>query len=565
MAGAFADSARVAGIYQSGHERPLEAVSLVASRSRLQSAWQCFLGAVSASGICIIGGCSDTTEAVDQTYVTIQSPSPVVLRGDQLELTAAVWMRNSAGDSVEVPNAELLWTTDDPTLATLMPKDNRTVVATGVNSGTVQIRAVATGFQGSGEAVYPLRVSNPLEIDSMRPTTVRYGEKLTMYGVGVSTLFLASLQGAALLPDTFSVAAGAGGVSQFSFWVPPPAASGHALVLSPGQIVVASDSTTVLRRDLFEPNETAPSVLGLSNPPFPTPPAVRFYNPALAFEERVRADSLGVDWYRMTGITPGTDLTFIFQAPTFKSAHLTFLASPVNTADSVASPGWTIGSGLYACKNHSFKVEEQPSDSLIIALKNVPAGALDLISLFFITGRYGLAVVQGYLTADATIKPDRLEENDNCEFADRNFADPQLRVDLSKAYSDTRTIDNPHDIDWIRFHVPGLLPQVVTLRTAPRLANLSKPGDIDLYVIGIPQPGSPLDLKGSSRTEGSNEALTLILDPGDYYMVVTDFGGVPTRYSVCAAVGSSCTLPPSSVVGRVPALSRNRMPAGGAQ
>lgn len=537
----------------------------VACKPRQLFGWSQVLGLLSAGWLGTLMACSDTTEAVNQTYVTIDAPSPVVLRGDQIELTASVWVRTAPGDSVAVPNAELMWTTDDATLATITTKDIHTVIATGVNSGTVQIHAVATGFQGAAQAVYPLRVSNPLEVDSMRPATVRYGEKVTMYGVGVQNLFFATLQGAALIPDTFSVAAGAGGVGQLSFWVPPPATSGHAVVLSPGQIVVAADSTSVLRRDLYEPNESSPSLIDLSSGPFPTIPAVRFYNPALAFEERVRADSLGVDWYRMTGIPAGSDLTFVFQAPTLKNAHLTFLASPVNSADSVAAPGWTIGSGLYACKNHAFKVEEQPADSLIIALKNVPPGDMDLISLFVITGRYGMAVVQGYLTSDPSIKADRLEENDNCEFADRNFADPLLRVDLASAYSDTLTIDNPHDVDWIRFHVPGLVPQAVSFKTASRGTTAAHPGDIDLYVIGIPQAGAALDVKGSSRTEGSAEAMTLILDPGDYYMVVTDFAGRPALYSICAAVGASCTLPPSSIVAPVPALARDRVRVGGRQ
>src|SRR4051812_656309 len=503
----------------------------------------------------LAGSCTDSTEAVDQTFVTIQATSPVVLRGDRLELTGSVWIRTAPGDSVEVPNAELMWTTDDPTLATLTPKDNRTAVATGVNSGIVAIRAVATGFQGAGPAVYPLRVSDPLEIDSMRPSTIRYGEKITMYGVGVNTLFLAALQGAALIPDTFSVALGAGGLGQFSFWVPPPASSGHTVVLSPTQVVVASDSTTVLRRDLYEPNDSTPSLIDIASTPFPAVPAVRFYNPALAFEDRVRADSLGVDWYRLTGASAGSDLTFIFQAPTFKNAHLTFLASPVNTPDSVSQPGWTIGSGLYACKDHAFRVEEQPADSLIIALKNVPPGNMDLISLFFVTGRYGLAVVQGYLTSDPSIGADQLEENDNCEFADRNFSANPL--DLATPFSASLTIDNPHDVDWIRFRVPGLVAQPVTFKTAPvGPVNANRPDDVDLYVIGVPVAGSPIDLRSPAPAEGSTEAMTLVLQPGDYYMVVTDFAGTPTRYAICAAIGASCSLPPGAMVTHAPARVR---------
>ncbi|HEX2248932.1 MAG TPA: hypothetical protein VHH32_01205 [Gemmatimonadales bacterium] len=507
--------------------------------------------------------CSDSTEAVDQAFVTITSASPVVLRGDQLELTARLWTRTSPGDSVEVRNAELIWSTDDPTLATLTPKDNNTTIATGVNSGTVQIRALATGFEGAASASYALRVSDPLEIDSIRPATVRYGEKVTMYGVGVNNLFFAALEGAPLLPDTFTLAAGAGGIGHMSFWVPPPASSGYPVALSPEQIVVSPDSLTVLPRDLYEPNDQAPSAIDLGMGPFPTLPQVRFYNPALFFENRIRADSLGVDWYRFNGVTAGSDLTFIFLAPTFKNAHLTFLAPTVSSADSVATPGWTIGSGLYYCKDHEFKVQEQPADSLVVALRNVPAGSMDLVSLFFVSGRYGIAVVDGYHTTNPAIGPDRWEENDNCEFADRNFAVPATRVDLTSPFSDSLTIDNPHDVDWIRFSVPGTVAQAVTFKTAPPSAGeTAAAADIDLHVMAIPVAGSPTDVRGSSRNEGSSETLTLFLEPGEYYMVVTDFAGVPTRYSLCAALGTGCTQPSGFVRAAARAQPRARSERG---
>jgi hypothetical protein len=506
--------------------------------------------------------CSDSTEAVDQAYVTIASDSPVVLRGEQLELSARLWTRTSPGDSVEVRNAELVWSSDDPTLASLTARDNNTAVATGVNSGTVQIRAMATGFQGSAPATFSLRVSDPLEIDSVRPSVVRYGEKATMYGVGVNSLFLATLEGAALVPDTFSVSLGAGGIGQFSFWVPPPAKSGRVLVLNPTQIVVAPDSTTVIEEDLYEPNQGAPQLLDLTAGPFPTLPAIRYYNPALAFETLSRDDTLGVDWYRFSGMTVGGDMTFIFVAPGLKNGHFSFLGSAVTNADSVATPGWTIGSGLYYCKDHAFKVQQQSSDSLIVALKNLPAGSMDLVSLYVASGRYGVAVVDGYLTSNPTIGADRLEENDNCEFADRNFADPATRVDLAAPFAEALTIDNPHDVDWIRFRVPGLIPQAVTFKTAPPVgASGANAGDIDLYVLGVPAVGSPLDVRGLSRTKGSSESVTVVLDPGEYYMVVTDFAGAPIQYSLCAAVGTTCTAAPGFMAATAPSMTRSPFPS----
>jgi hypothetical protein len=179
-----------------------------------------------------------------------------------------------------------------------------------------------------------------------------------------------------------------------------------------------------------------------------------------------------------------------------------------------------------------------------VALRNVPASSMDMVSLFVTSGRYGIAVVDSYLTSDPTIGRDRLEENDNCEFADRNFADPATRVDLTTPFSDSMTIDNPHDVDWIRFRVPGAVTQLVTFRTAPPAGvSGSRAGDIDLAVMAIPVAGSPLDVRGFARTKGSSESLSLLLAPGEYYMVVTDFAGRPIRYSLCAALGASCTMP----------------------
>jgi hypothetical protein len=185
---------------------------------------------------------------------------------------------------------------------------------------------------------------------------------------------------------------------------------------------------------------------------------------------------------------------------------------------------------------------------------------MDLISLFVVSGRYGLAVANGYFTTNPAIGPDRFEENDNCEFADGNFTPAATHVDLSTPFSESLTVDNPHDVDWIRFHVPGVGPQTLTLRTAPLDgAAAAEAGDIDLYVLGIPVAGSPLDIKGSSRKEGSSETISpLILDPGDYYMVVTDFAGTPIRYSLCAAVALSCNMPAGFMkTSAAPSMSRS--------
>ncbi len=490
-------------------------------------------------------GCSDATDSEVTTYTAIAAASPVLLRGAQQAFAASVWQRTAPGDSVEVRNVELVWTTTDPTLATVAAQDNRSAVVTGVNAGVVTLTATATGFEGAEPAHFDLRVANPLEIDSMRPAVVRWGEKVTMYGIGVSSLFFATLEGAALFPDTFSVAV-TGGLEQISFWVPPPASTGHVFALGPGLNVIAPDSTTVVRSDLYEPNELSPRAIDLDGAdPVPAVPQVRVFNPALAFEEVDRAEVAGLDWYRFSSSAPGRDLTFIFNAPTFAGAHRTFLSAPTTDASDLANSSWTIGSGLYHCKGYPFSVEEQPADSLLVALRNVPSGTLDLISQYFVPGRYGLAVLDGYHTAEPSIGPDRFEENDTCDFADRTFLAPATQIDLTAEFADSLTVDNPHDVDWLRFRVPGPAPQLVAIRSESRTGpgTAAEASDIDLYLLSVPGGALGLEPRGVSRSDGSSETLSVVLDPGDYYLVVTDYAGVPTRYALCAAVGPTCALP----------------------
>ena len=76
----------------------------------------------------------------------------------------------------------------------------------------------------------------------------------------MNTLFLSAMPGATLVPDTFSHHAAPAVSGQYELLGSSAGAlSGHAVVLSPAQIVVAPESTTVLPRDLFEPNDTTPS------------------------------------------------------------------------------------------------------------------------------------------------------------------------------------------------------------------------------------------------------------------------------------------------------------------
>lgn len=477
-------------------------------------------------------------------WVTIQSPSPVLLRGTQTPVLARVWRPGPAGDSIELHNVTLLWSSGNSQIATVESGAEGRGRVTGVNSGIVEIRAIAPGFEHAAPAVLPLRIANPLEIDSISPDTVRYGDRVTMHGIGVGDLFFVGLGAGFLISDSLSIGGDRKGLSHQSFWVPWPAQSGNIFAAGSGQLVAAADTTIVLPWDLYEPNEVAPTEIELDGAdPFPAVPILRFFNPALAFED-IRQFPFGLDWYRLRAANRDAPYTIVFAAAALGGAHTTYLTDRLRPAGPTDTTEWRLGSGEYTCKGYHFRPEQAVSDSVIIALRRLPASSVDFASGYVQEGRYFFAIVQGYATADPRLAPDPFEENDLCTFADENFASTPTRVDLNaKSFAENLTIDNPHDIDWIRFRVPGLLPQSVAIRTAAQPFGPIDRSDIDVYVLTVPSPSQGLSIAGRDVVRGSSSSLDLLLWPGDYYVAVVDSAGVPTRYSMCMAIGSTCSMP----------------------
>ncbi len=494
--------------------------------------------------------CGSDTQEEAGFFVAIESATGVLIRGDDLALVARVFQRRGPGDSVEVRNAEIVWVSDDPAIATVAVQSPGAALVTGVRSGSVAIRAYAPTFQAASSAALPLRVSELVEIDSVTPDTVRWGDMVTLHGVGVKSLFLTFLGNGAIELDTFSLSTAATGFDSARFWVPPPASTDTITAISPTLVVRAREQTLVLPFDRYEPNDRQPALISLDGPPpLARAPLFSFYNPALALEPPER-DSIGVDWYRFRTSVPSRARTFFYTAPVVQGGEFAFLAAPSTNPTDSAATSWTVGAGLLTCKNRPFSVPQRPTDSLIVAFARLPGSDVDLISLYVGGARYGMAVVDAYVTADPAVGADRFEENDLCDFADQNFAQPALRIDALAGFADTLTIDNPNDVDWFRFAVGGGVPAVLTVRTGSRPLLVGDPrpdtSDIDLAVLTTVESSGQLTLIDRSRNAGSSESFTVTLQPGEYYLVVSDFTGAPTRYGLCMAAGLTCTLPPGT-------------------
>ena len=487
--------------------------------------------------------CAFPTDKSSEVFVTLEAPSQVVLRGQDMSVFARAW-HVVGTDTQPVANVSFAFATGSSSIARVQDDGGGYATVTGVNSGSVDIVARAVAFEQAAQADLVLRVSNPLEVDSVRPKIVRYGDTITVYGVGVDSIVLAQLGGADLFQYFFSgTYDSATGIGTIKYWVPPPAHTDSLLYVGKGVFAWAKDTTRVVPFDIFEPNDTAPRVVNLETPPpFPQLAFFRFLNPALAFEQLKRDQPSGVDWYRFDQTAGPRDLTLILTAPTARGTFLTYLSNDLRfiSPDTIylGPDAWTIGPGSHDCHGHVFEPPEAAAESTIVALRAMPAGSLHAFSLYFQPARYGLTVIEGYVaTQPALFPPDPREEDDYCDRVDGT----SVATVPAGTFRDTLTIDNPHDVDWIRFTVGGAAPQLVRFRTASLVSAITDTSDIDLYVLTATGAADTLTLVGRLDRVGSTEDSTLILNQGrDYYAVVVDYQGVPTRYSICIGSGVGC-------------------------
>ena len=504
--------------------------------------------------------CAFPTDKSDKVLVTLEGPSQVVLRGQEMSVHARAW-RVIGPDTQPITNVAFAFGTGSSTTATVQNDGGGYATVTGVNSGNVHVTARAISFEQAPEGDLLLRVSNPLEVDSVRPKLVRFGDTITVYGVGVDSIFIAFLDNATQfdypLPGILSTRTRDSlGFSTATFWVTPPAHTDRLSFIGPGVFGNAPDTTKVIPLDVLEPNEVAPRTINLEAPPrIPATPQILFLNPALAFEP-LKRDSLAVDWYRFTQ-TKTRDLTIILSAPEVRGTFSTFLsdslafvpASGPNPATYKIGPNsWTLGPGSHACKGFAFEPAETQPESTIVALRGMPPGGLHALALYSQPGRYGLAVFEGYVTSDPNVPRDAHEEDDFCDAADARG----LAVTLpGGTFRDTLTIDNPHDIDWIRFRVTSLTTATIKIASVTSATTVDS-SDIDIFLLTVPGGGasSSLDVLARSDSAGSTEAISTALTPGDYYLVAVDYQGVPVAYDVCISSSGCLAFPSRPVAAR---------------
>jgi hypothetical protein len=511
--------------------------------------------------------CLNPTDRSSEVYVTLGTVDPLlrydslVLQGTQAMLVAHAWQRLPPRDSVEIPNVEFVWSSGNAATATVQGQGGGAARLTGIAGGRTTVTVAATPYESSKPATFPIRVSTLFAIDSVRadtasyspyagfyadPThrTVKWGQLLTFYGVGTRGIFFATLGGIPLVADTFSFKGIPLGLGQMSFWVPHPVQTGMPVALALGGNVFDTTVIQVRHRDIYKmsmPRDTAPRGVSLDGTgPIPRYAGLLFYNPALAYEDLLRPDTVGADWFRFTRADTAAPVTLIVTTPDLANLGRLVLSDSVvyqagTTSYNIGPSAWTIGPREYDCRGRRFRPEQAPPDTIIIALRTLPRG-LHFLSRYAIPGTYLLAILDGYVH-DLKMVPDRFTGNNTCTMADLNNAVPALKITVgpTPGFRDsTLTLDNPQAVDWYRFTVPTAQAVQIQARPIPFKAGLDSSA-IDLYVLTTDTLG--MLGKAVATVPGARDSVTLNLSAADYYLVVVDFAGVPTRYALCI-VGS---------------------------
>lgn len=539
-----------------------------------------------AVGLAVLAGltCSFPTDKSDQVHVLVTPSDSLLLRGviqrgavDTLRARAFRIAAN--GDTIDIPNVGFSWESSDKNLARVEGVPGGAAEVTGVNAGYVDITARAIPFDKAAPGTETVRVASSFVIDSVRPTNVNYGGKVTFYGVGVNQIAFAELGFSDLIPDFFSITGKPDGLGTYSFWVPNPASSSQPFIIGPGTFGTAGDSISVVPEDIFEPDTSNVGIIdinGAGGPRLFAGLPTLYFNPALYFEPAGLGG--GTDWYEFHRTDTTQAVTYILSSSSFSDTAFTFLSDSIAWQGFYILPdsSWLILPGSeYVCGGQFFFPGGQLSPTATFALRSLPSKKIQMLSFYSNAGGHSLIAVRGYLTADKRIQPDRFEEDELwCKFADSTFTKSNDSTSANRKhivvglpafgqngpwFDSTLTIDNPGDLDFIRFRVqPNLFTNdtMTTIHVKSRPFSGVDPSDIDIYVMRQ----SDFAYMGASTNVGSTEAITMNLPPGDYYLGVVDMVQQATRYSVCIAKGASaitCT-PPGSAPAAAPSAAVTR-------
>ena len=480
-------------------------------------------GVTAALAVTVTMGCIFPTERSGELTVVLDS-IPALFLKDQIQLSAELL----GPGGVPIENGTVSFSSSDLTVVSV--DADGMLLAVGAGTATITARAPLQENTDPDQQVVTVR--GLLEIDSIVPAIINFGDVVTLYGVGLSPESLFSVTiGGVDVPDLADFAsytpadpAFPNRLGALSVFVSPPAdALAGITVLGFNGGLVHTDSVRVLQFDVYEPNDTAPWALGNLG--------AGLANPALAFESRKRNDDRpAADWYTFTNAQQQTRTIFVFGEGIGAETFSVFVTDSLfwdgfSLDYLVGTQAWLIGPSLFLCDGMGiteFGSEFQPFEEdfpfAILALKDLPTGDYHIIAPYTAPAEpqaYRLIIANGYFSFEPA---DAAEENDYCDVA----------ANLVGLGATELTVDNPHDSDWFKFTVPAAGQTFKIVATSPDSLL-----DIDLYLIADFRPDS-LPVIELSVQDATPDSMDVVLPAGDYFLLVVDFAGETGPYNLAA-------------------------------
>lgn len=466
--------------------------------------------------------CFPPTDRGGQIFFVVTGLPDELLVGDSVRIGAVV-VRSAR----EVPNALVVFGSSAAEVLAVDP--DGAVRALGV--GSARITMAAVGYENA-QTERDVRVRGVVEIDSVAPHTVHFGDFLTIYGVAAQLDSVRAFVGGVPAPVKRVERASAGArAGRLVVWVPVGAPSSAPVTIRIGTHTSdAADTVTVIQKDLYEPNDWgAPYDLG-SLPE-------GFFDPELALE-----------------VSKGVSATdrYVFNNAVSRSRTLTFAGDMVLTLNAGQVPGPAVNriltidgrSGLYesGCRSAGLNFPV-PTDTARVALVGMRSGTFTMsvsepFEAVYETKPYALGIENGVTTA---LPPDVLEGNDYCD-----VASPVVGGGAPLSLS----IHDPLDVDWLRFTA-----------TAPRVrirADFPGPDAPDFALFQVDSQDSTwvgllactsgdCQNYGQFRVTSTPTSVELLAStfPVRYFLAVYSYYGVPIPYtlSITPVYGAAAAVP----------------------
>jgi hypothetical protein len=452
-------------------------------------------------GILVWGACGLPTDASSDLQVTVLNDEVQLLVGGTEMLRTQV-----SGASGGVDPHRRYASTDESIV-----RVGQGGLLLGVGRGEAHVIVTLTSFEGAGADTATVRVTEEVRFDSVTPSSVSFGEVITIVGTALDPAGLAALSVAGWPAPVKSFTPGdfADPTSRdtLKIWTPAGANLSASLLALRKEGASATWPLTVQQQDLHEPNEESPARID-------GPEALT--NPQLAFEP-----GTAYDWYRIGGMQGTFTVEVMLRVPMELILGKTALSAPRDRRDD--APEWSVSEhyahcrGLEAVKDRAYYLDENVSDkSIWIPVLDPQEDSLDLSVELFVPPAdplaYSIEVHDGYVTP---VPRDEFEPNNHCAQA----------TEVESGFRGTLSLDRSTDDDWFRFTAEEestvqLRLTCVRCEDGPHFAGLTLFRDSDE---ALPEEPGQLPLIKHDWTGGDFLSMQATVPPGDYFVMVYNY------------------------------------------